>query len=233
MSPGVLEATADGPVLLRAGALTVLMLHIAGGMVAVVAGYAALAARKGARPHRIAGNVFFAAMLVMGSLAAVLGMPFGGLFTCYLVVTSWLAVRRPAGAVGRAERAAFLFVSALAAVALGGSVLRAAGAPLPAGGLGGAGLVFTAVAALAAALDLKVIRAGGVSGFERLRRHLWRMCAAMFIATGSFFLGQADEIPRSLHGPHLWVLGLAPLAALVWWMIRTRPRPARVVPAPA
>ena len=61
-------------------------------------------------------------------------------------------------------------------------------------------------------------------GSPEQKRAVSRASLAMFVATGSFFLGQMDEIPRSLHGPHVWVLALAPLAALVFWMIRTRPR---------
>jgi hypothetical protein len=208
----------------------VLTLHVAAGLGAVVAGYAALAVRKGAGAHRLAGNVFFGAMLVLAVTAGVLGMPFGGALTGYLVVTSWLTVRRPAGTVGNAERAAFAFAAGVAVLAptLGGLVTDS-------GGTERGHFLAAGVMALCAALDFRMLRRGGIAGFERVRRHLWRMCAAMFIATGSFFLGQADEIPRALHGPHLWVLGLAPLAALLWWMIRSRPRkrPARVVPAPA
>ncbi|HEX8569306.1 MAG TPA: hypothetical protein VF699_05210 [Caulobacteraceae bacterium] len=218
----------------------VLLVHIAAGTVAIAAGYAALVLRKGGARHKLAGNAFVASMLVMAVFAGVLGLARGqsgnavaGAFTCYLVLTGWGAMRRPAGTVGRLETAGFAFGAALAAASVLGALLAASGArtdvPVP------ARFIFAAVAALAAALDVKVIRRGGLAGFQRLRRHLWRMCAAMFIATGSFFLGQADEIPRALHGPHLWALALAPLAALVWWMIRTRPRkrPARVAPAPA
>ena len=60
------------------------------------------------------------------------------------------------------------------------------------------------------------------------------MCAALFVAAGSFFLGQMDRIPQALHGPHLFVLALAPLAALAFWMFRSRARRrARPVPAAA
>ena len=230
MSPALLEATAESSALVRGGAIAVLTLHVVAGLTAVVAGYAALAMRKGARAHRVAGNVFFVAMLVMAVFAGVLGMPFGAALTGYLVVTSWLTVRRPAGEVGRPERAAFVFAAALVvlAPAMGGLVAEN-------GETERGHYLVASVMALCAALDFRMLRVGGIAGFERVRRHLWRMCAAMFIATGSFFLGQADEIPRALHGPHLWVLGLAPIAALAWWMIRTRPRkrPARVPPAPA
>ena len=228
MATGILEATADSSMLVRSGAVAVLTLHVAGGLVAIVAGYAALAARKGAPPHRIAGNVFFVSMLVLGVFAAVLGMLGGGLFTCYLVATAWLTVRRPPGVVGRLEAAGFVFAAALTLLGLGAVVLKAAGVPLGDGA--GPGFLLTA---FCAALDLRMIRQGGVAGYERVRRHLWRMCAAMFVATGSFFLGQMDDIPQVLRGPHLWILALAPLAALVFWMIRTRPRRPRLRAAPA
>ena len=216
---------------------TVLVLHIAGGSVAIVAGYAALAVRKGARPHRIAGNVFFVSMLVMAGFASVLalakgqsGNGFGGVFTCYLVATGWAAVRRAPGTAGRLELAGFLVAAGLAAAGLlvGLLVRDAPSPPGPAGAF-----IFAGLAALAAALDLRMLRRGGLAGFERVRRHLWRMCAALFVATGSFFLGQMDEIPLALRGPHLWVLALAPLVALVFWMIRTRRRRPRLRAAPA
>ena len=211
----------------------ILFIHIAGGSVAIIAGYAALAARKGARPHRIAGDVVFVSMLVMGVFAAVLGLPFGGLFTCYLVGTAWAVVRSPPGAVGRLGVAGFVFAAGMSLVALASGALAAAGVPVPGGDPGPGAYAFGSFAALCAALDLRMIRRGGFTGFERTRRHLWRMCAALFVATGSFFLGQMDEIPAAFHGPHLWVLALAPLAALGFWMIRTRPRRPRLRTAAA
>ena len=34
---------------------------------------------------------------------------------------------------------------------------------------------------------------GGVSGVQRLVRHIWRMGFALFVAAGSFFLGTASD----------------------------------------
>ncbi len=219
----ILEATADSAWWIRAPAVTALALHVGGGLVAIPAGYAALALRKGGRPHRIAGDVFVVSMLFLGVFAVPLGLPIGGLFTCYLVATAWQTVRRPAGTVGRLEAAGFVFAVALALAALAAGPLAAAGVPVE--GDAGAGLyVVAAATALCARLDLQMIRRGGATGFERVRRHLWRMCTAMFVATGSFFLGQADTIPRALQGPHLWVLALAPLGALIFWTAKSRLR---------
>ena len=43
-------------------------------------------------------------------------------------------------------------------------------------------LMFGVVSLVASALDVRMIRAGGLRGAARLTRHLWRMCYALFIA---------------------------------------------------
>jgi hypothetical protein len=51
------------------------------------------------------------------------------------------------------------------------------------------------------------------------------MCFALFIATGSFFLGQMKFIPEPVRiVPLLLVLALAPLPFLLYWMWRVRVR---------
>lgn len=212
-----------------------LVLHISGGAVGLVSGFAALAAPKGRRMHRAAGKVFVLAMAVMAFFALVVALQrnqplnaIAGAFTLYLIGTAWLAVRRPQGTVGLAERAGFLAASALAATGVVFGWQGAGGDGVP----GPVPYVFAGVAALAAAADLSVILRGGVSGPSRIARHLWRMCTALFVASGSFFLGQMDEIPQALRGPHLFVLALAPLAALLFWMIRVHlARTFKSVPA--
>jgi len=216
-------------------AQTALVIHIGGGAVSLVSGFAALLAPKGRPIHRAAGTVFVLAMLVMAFFAVVVALlrnqslnTVGGAFTLYLVGTAWLAARRPDGVVGRAETAGFLVAATLAVASfvVGWRGLGADGVPIA------ALYVFAGVAALAAAADLRVILRGGVSGPARIARHLWRMCTALFIASGSFFLGQMDEIPQAMRGPHLFVLALAPLAALLFWMIRVRfTRAFKSVPA--
>jgi hypothetical protein len=71
--------------------------------------------------------------------------------------------------------------------------------------------------------DLRLIRAGNIAGPRRLARHLWRMCFALFIATGSFFLGQMKFIPEPVRIlPLLFALGVGPLFVLIYWMWRVR-----------
>ena len=47
--------------------------------------------------------------------------------------------------------------------------------------------------------DIRVLRSGPLTGASRIARHLWRMCFSLFVATGSFFLGQADELPDAFR----------------------------------
>jgi hypothetical protein len=54
---------------------------------------------------------------------------------------------------------------------------------------------------------------------QRIRRHLWRMCFAFFIATGSFFLGQQRVMPVAVRGsPVLFALAFAPFAVMLFWL---------------
>jgi hypothetical protein len=86
-------------------------------------------------------------------------------------------------------------------------------------------LVVGTIMLLAAIGDLRAIRAGGLRGSQRLGRHLWRMCFGLFVATGSFFLGQMNFIPEPVRNmPLLLVLAFAPILILIYWMWRVRVR---------
>jgi hypothetical protein len=67
---------------------------------------------------------------------------------------------------------------------------RAAG---KSGSAAAAYVIFGSVALLAASGDVRMLLRGGVSGAQRLVRHLWRMGFALFIATGSLFLGTPSD----------------------------------------
>jgi uncharacterized membrane protein len=208
-----------------------IMTHIAAGVTGIFSGTVALFSRKGALPHRVAGTVFFISILMTGALASYLAVLIhqkanivGGIFTCYLVATAWLTVRRKEGHVGAFERVAILVPIGVATALL---ILGLQGMSTPTQTLDGspaqASLFLAGVAALAAAMDFKVIRSGGISGAPRIARHLWRMCFGFFIATGSFFIGQQKVMPVWMHGsPILLALGVAPLVLLVFWLVRVR-----------
>jgi hypothetical protein len=228
----------------------IMVVHILGGSIALLSGAGALTLRKGGRWHARAGTAFFAAMLVLtvtGSLIAALkperATAVIGIITCYLVATSWWTARHRDGKAGRFEVAALAVVAACALAELGFGLI-AMNSPrgridlLPWQPM----LVFAALAGLAAALDLNFIRRRQLSGAQRIGRHLWRMCAAMLIATTSFFQGQQDNFPEAWQGSAIWYLpALAVLAAMLFWIFRVRfgrsfrrwPPGARVSRAPS
>ncbi|MEO8455092.1 MAG: hypothetical protein ABI454_08020 [Sphingomicrobium sp.] len=206
---------------------SLLAVHIAAGIAAILLGVVAVAVRKGGRAHLAAGIWFAVAMIVLGVTASLLepfrtprpGSPITGLFVCYFVATSWVAARRRDGTTGKFEMLA-------SAVALGTGVLM-----IWAGLTGrsttpvGSGPVFVAggLSLVAGLLDLRVVLRGRLTAGERIRRHLWRMCFAFFIATGSFFLGQQKVMPAAVRGsPILFVLAFAPFAVMLFWLARLR-----------
>lgn len=58
------------------------------------------------------------------------------------------------------------------------------------------------VALLAVVGDVRMIVRGGIFGAQRIARHVWRMCIALFVASGSFFLGQQQVFPAAVRNTH-------------------------------
>lgn len=218
-------------------------IHIAAGLVALVAGAIALYATKGSPLHRRAGLVFVAAMLAMSSTGALMAMfvkpnpvnVMAGSLTFYLVSTGLLAVKRSV-----ADARGTLAVLMAAAVALGSWALTMglAAAASPRGfieGVPAPPLFIFALAGIGGALlDWRMLRAGAIDGRHRIARHLWRMGLAMWIATSSFFLGQPKVFPDFLR-QHLELRAIPPLvvAGLVaYWLVRTLARRRRTESAP-
>ena len=77
---------------------------------------------------------------------------------------------------------------------------------------------------------------GKLSGAQRIARHLRRMCFALFIAAGSFFLGPSNRplrlvstlglgqqlFPALLRRNVLFLLTALPLILMIFWMFRVR-----------
>lgn len=204
----------------------VMAIHIAGGLAALPAGTVAVVARKGGRLHGRAGTVFFVSMLVLGVTAAMLepfrdppGSPVAGLFVLYFITTSWVTARRRDGRTGWFEMAACAVALGTAALMLWGALSGATRTPV------GSGPVFAlaGLCALAGLLDLNAVLRKTLNPTQRIARHLWRMCFAFFIATGSFFLGQQDVLPAAVRGsPALFVLAFAPFAVMAFWLVKVR-----------
>ena len=229
----ILYVSPDAPAAVRYAADALLATHIGAGATGIISGFVALLSRKGERLHRVAGTVFFVAMLTMAAIGASVS-PFlpvpemanvaAGVMTFYLVATSWVAIKRKDGRIGRFEIGGFAVAMG---VVLAGLVFIVMARNSPTGRIGKtpseAFYVFVVVGAIAAACDLKVILRGGISGAPRIARHLWRMCVGLTVASGSFFLGQQKFLPAGLRGsPLLFLPVFAPLVLMAFWLIRVR-----------
>jgi uncharacterized membrane protein len=213
------------------GLSPLVVLHICAGTVGLLAGAAAMTFRKGSRRHGVAGNLFVIAMLSLSASGAYIGFVKSqttnvvmGVLTFYLVATAWATARRRDGETGIFDWAALLV-----ALALGTGLItygfEAAhnqtglmyGYPAP------LYFIFGSVALLFAAGDVRMLARGGVFGAHRIARHLWRMCLALFIAAGSFFLGQQKVFPASLRGSKiLFAPPVLALLLMVFWLFRVR-----------
>lgn len=207
-------------------------IHIAGGLAALLAGFVALYTRKGGATHRTSGRVFAYAMFLMtlsgAAIAALLrpnpGNVLAASTTFYLVATGWLAVRAsPEAAPARYQALCGLgFVTGAYGAGLAAHVLQLPGRSLD--GIPGMAMgIFALIAIAAASADVRLICRGTLVGNARIMRHLWRMGLAMWIATASFFLGQADEFPRAVRATGLLsVPVLAVGLTLAYWIVRQR-----------
>jgi uncharacterized membrane protein len=226
----------------------ILILHISAGSLALLSGAAAMSFRKGSGRHRAAGNIFVISMLGMAAgamyLAAMkhqMSNVFGGFLTFYLVATAWMTARRRDKETGIFDWGALLLGLTAAAVIMTYGFGKAAGRiGLKDGVPVGMYFFLGSVALLAIAGDIRMLARGGVSGTQRLVRHLWRMCFALFIASGSFFLGPANRPLRLLRSVGLrqqvfaavlntnmlLLLAVLPLILLIFWVFRVRFRDA-------
>lgn len=212
--------------------LPLLVLHISAGIIGILAGTAAMSFRKGCPRHAQAGQIFVMAMLTMAASAvylAVLKQQYnnvgGGILTFYLIGTAWLTARRRDGETSVYDWAALVIPLAIGVggwinglQALHSSTGEKYGVPA------GMHMFMGSICLLAAAGDIRMLVRGGVFGVQRISRHLWRMCFGLFIATGSFFLGQGSKVFPAfvLKTGMLFVPAILPLALLIFWLIRVR-----------
>lgn len=211
------------------------VVHILAGSLALISGYVALYAAKGATVHRKSGMLFVYAMLTMAILGAMMAVGQGGawgavnfragLLTAYLVVTALTTVRPPAAgsrwlSVGGMLVALTVGLISLTfgfeAIANGGRRNGVPAFPF---------FLFGLVGLLAGVGDFRIIRSGSLRGAPRIVRHLWRMSFALLIAAMSFFFGQAEVIPKPIRIPALLALPvLAVLVTMLYWLWRVRIR---------
>ena len=211
--------------------LPFLVLHISAGIVGLISGTFAMIFSKGSQRHRVAGDVFVVAMLTMGLCGSYLALlkhqtnnVFGGLLTFYLITTAWLSGKQRNAGPGIFDWGALVMALAIgiSLFTLGIRVVDGqsegqAGVPI------GMYFFMGSIPLLAAAGDVRMLARGGISGRPRLVRHLWRMCFGLFIATGSFFLGQQQVFPEAIRKQYILApLGILPLVLLIYWLVRVK-----------
>jgi uncharacterized membrane protein len=206
-----------------------LLLHISGATVGLLAGAMAMILRKGSTWHAAAGNVFFVAMLTMTTSAAYLAAFIrpnhlnlvAALLTLYLVATGWRTARHRDGGTGVFDRVAFGHVLMVSVTALTFGFRQAIGPKRPEDMPTVMYFVFGTVALFFAVSDVRMLRRGAAVGAERIARHLWRMCLALLLVTASFYPGQAKLFSKSFRAtslpyiPHILLIG-----AMAFWMVR-------------
>jgi len=210
----------------------ILPVHICVGILGILSGAVAMSFRKGSDRHRIAGYVFVISMLGLSASGAYLGFMkhqllngLMGVLTFYLVATAWLIARRRDG-----ETRFFFDLTALMVPLSVGAGLVSVGleaAKSQTGSKDGypavAYFIFGSLALLFAGGDVRMLARRGAFGASRIARHLSRMCFALFIASGSFFLGQPQVFPVFLRKANvLFVPAILPLVLLVFWLVRVR-----------
>ena len=210
-----------------------LVVHIAAGTLAIVSGFVALYAAKGARLHRKSGMVFVYSMLTMSILGAGMAalrdkepasnIPVGVL-TAYMVFTAMTTVR-PLPAASRWLNLAGMLV----ALTLGLTLLTFALEALVSADGTSHGLpafpffLFGTIGLLASAGDVRMMRSGSLQGASRLVRHLWRMCLALALATFAFVPRLGRMIPEPYRNTALLSLPVVVvLLTMVYWLWRVR-----------
>jgi len=212
--------------------------HIAAGAFALVFGFVALYAAKGATVHRKAGLLFVYAIVAMAvfGLAVAVGRGVApamniprALLTACLAITALTSVRAADAQSQRIDAFAMLLTLGAGVISLlfGFEAIAHGGKRLgvPATQF----LMLAAVGLIAGFGDLRMLTRPG--SFERahlLARHIWRMCVALLISTLALVVGQAQVIPAPLSKPFLLALPvLAIVLSMLYWLRRVRAKDNR------
>jgi len=221
---------------------SLLPVHIVAGGLAIVLGGIALLATKGGTLHRKSGLVFVYAMVTMGTTASILALRngfnmniLGGPTSAYFVITALTTVRPVSEWSRRLDRGALTLAFAIAVVEIGIGASALAAGHLTIKGVPVAMVFFLAAVTLLGGVgDVRVMRSGPLRGAPRLKRHLWRMCFALFIAAGSFFSIRArvaKVLPEPfLSAPMRALPVLLVFVAMFYWLWRVRSRGRPIVP---
>ena len=177
-------------------------IHTPAGTLALVTAVVAMCAKKGSARHRKAGSYFTASMMVMlvsGIAAAYLKDSINdimlGAIVLYTLFTAWLAVHHKKNETGVLEGIALIWVVGFAIAAFSISTgWREADAPPLTDVPPLAYLVWGGFAILCALGDIRNLYQSGLSGTQRIIRHVWRIGFSLVWAALAF----TDKIVKLL-----------------------------------
>lgn len=204
-----------------------LTLHITTGTFAIITGFITLFLVKGSKWHVNTGRAFNIAMLVTAASISGLGAYghniddiLGGVMIMYFIISAWRSLKFPKVTLNRLDVGLFVVILSLtlANLALGYQAGKSVQEFPPALYYITATILFIAVLD-----DIYLFIKRGAKGNYRVIRHSWRMCLVLFIAAGSFFLGQMKVFPQIIIEKMFYLLfipPILPILALIYWVIR-------------
>jgi hypothetical protein len=171
---------------------TLLFIHIFAGVIVLLAAMVSVISKARNASHRlhvISGTAFVLGMAVifvtampLAYLGSSIFLAMVGVFSGYLALSGWRYARNRSGVPAAMD---WFVVGLMLVVGIGmivfGSILLARGQ-----GLGIALIVFGGIAAWLSSTDLRIFRAGGVKGRERIAQHLTMMLGGTIAALSAF-----------------------------------------------
>ena len=207
--------------------IVVWLIHTPAGTIGLVAAMVALFTNKGAAVHRKAGTCFTVSMLIMlfsGFVAALIKESPGDMFlsavVMYTVFTAWLTTYHKKNETGFLEQVALVWILA---VAIAGFFMssgwREAGAPSPY-------LVWASFAVVCAIGDVRNIHRAGLSGIQRVLRHVWRIGFSLIWAalalTDKIIKIQGSNVRELPEGQLIYIVAIPTMLILIitmYWII--------------
>jgi hypothetical protein len=203
-------------------------IHTPAGTVVLVTAVVAMFVKKGSARHKKAGSWFTVSMMVMlvsGIAAAYLKNSIDdmmlGVIVMYTVFTAWLTVHHKKNEPGLMEIAALIWVIGFAVTAFSISMgWREVQAPI-------AYVMWGGLAILFALGDIRNLYHSGLSGTQRIIRHVWRIGFSLVWAALAF----TDKIVKmmganikSMQGEQLLlIMGIPTMLILIttlYWVTR-------------
>jgi hypothetical protein len=207
--------------------IVVWLIHMPAGTIGLASAMVALSASKGSAVHRKAGIYFTISMLIMlfsGFIAALIKQSTVDMFLSavvfYTVFTAWLTTHHKKNEIGFLEQAALVWILFIAIAGLFMEYgWHDAGATSPY-------LFWAGFAIFCAIGDARNLYRAGLSGIQRVLRHVWRIGFSLIWAalalTDKIVKIQGSDIQALPQDQMLFVMAVPTIIILIiflYWII--------------